>query len=169
MQKKRQKNDSYDAATGVPSVLPDNSMLPLWRSIHHAFMTRGQKWGMPSNAASVLLHLQVHPEDDEPAVLAEATCFPRQTMTSALDTLESRGLARRIPHPSDRRRKRVVLTRSGQKRSAEMLRDLLAFEARALAEIPHGEVDRLRQFMTCYTEALKRQNVAADASVKGSS
>ncbi len=167
MQTKRQQNECGGGAAAVPSIVFASSMLPLWRSIHHAFLTRGQKWRLPSNAAMVLLHLQVHPEDGEPAVLAEVTFFPRQTMTFALDTLEARGLARRAPHPSDRRRKRVVLTRSGQKLSADMLQDLLAFEARALAEIPADEIDRLRQYLTRYAEALTRQN-AASSPVKGS-
>ena len=88
--------------------VPATSMLPLWRRVHQELMIRGQKWGLPTNVAMVLVHLHLHPEDSEPAAVAAANYFPRQTITFILDQLEREGLAVRKPHPNDRRRKLVV-------------------------------------------------------------
>ncbi|GEM_PF-533585 len=152
---------SLPAAKRRPDGLPETSMLPLWRCIYQQFMARGQRWELPSNAGMVLVHLHVHPEDAEPAVLAEVTHFPRQTMTFVLDTLESRGLVLRAPHPSDRRRKRIELTSKGTALGARMLADLLAFETVALAAIPVGEFGRFKHAVQCYADTLARQNAEA--------
>lgn len=132
-------------------------MLPLWRRIHHAFEARGQKW-LPLNARQALVHLHLHPEDGEPAVLAAETQAPRQTMTFVLDTLETQGLAVRRSHPSDRRRKRIELTRKGSALAAKILKDVLAFEAVALSAIPADALDTFRRLVSCYADALTRQN-----------
>lgn len=74
-------------------------MLPLWRRIYQEFMIRSQGWGLPSNTSMVLLHLHVHPDESEPAAMAEANFIPRQTATFILDTLERKNWrpANRIP------------------------------------------------------------------------
>jgi DNA-binding MarR family transcriptional regulator len=144
--------------------LPANSLMPLWRTVNHAFLNRIQKWELLPHAVMVLLHLRVNPDNGEPALLAESTCFPRQTITNALDTLETKKLARRVPHPHDRRRKRVILTTAGDKLSAAMLDDLIEFETTALAVIPADEVSRWREFMNNYVEALVSQNGTATVS-----
>lgn len=141
-----------------PDAVPASSMLPLWRSIHQEFTTRAQKWNLPVNASMTLVHLHVHPEDGEPALLAELTHFPRQTMTFVLDALEERGLVRRVAHPSDRRRKRIEVTREGRTLGARMFKDLLAFEAIALAAIPSGSHDLFKHLVGCYADALARHN-----------
>jgi len=46
----------------------------------------------------------------EPTVIAERLLITSGSMTSMLDTLERRGLVRRMPHPDDRRKLRVDVT-----------------------------------------------------------
>lgn len=167
MQSKRSKTTPFAARQRALVELPANSMLPLWRSIYQSFMTRSQKWGLPTNASMVLVHLHVHPEDDEPAVLAELTHFSRQTMTFALDNLEKRGLTRRLPHPSDRRRTRIQLTAAGKTLSVRMLKDLLTYEAYALATIPDGQIEHFKKCLVSYANALAQQNAPEPPSSKG--
>jgi len=142
-------------------------MLPLWRSIFQAFSAQGQKWGLPGQAGMVLVHLHVHPENGEPAILAQAMYFPRQTMTFVLDALESRDLARRIPHPADRRRKRIELTEAGREQAARMLADLLAFEAVALSAIPEESLGLFRRLVECYAATLASQNNSSPDAPEG--
>ena len=97
--------------------VPATSMLPLWRRVHQELMIRGQKWGIPTNVAMVLVHLHLHPEDSKPAAVAAANYFPRQTITFLLDYLEREGLAVRQPHPNDRRR-RLQFRRTGNAAAA---------------------------------------------------
>ncbi len=157
MQKEQQQMPKSNSGR-QGKILPESSMLPLWRKIHSAFLRRFQLWSLPVHSAVALLHLQTCPENNEPAMLADQTSLPRQTMTSALDTLERDGLATREPHESDRRRKRVVLTSKGERRAADMLAELLAFEAAGMAQMPIADRKRMLKFLTSYSEALDREN-----------
>ncbi len=138
--------------------VPATSMLPLWRRVHQELMIRGQKWQLPTNVAMVLVHLDLHPEDSEPAAMAAANYFPRQTITFILDVLEREGLAARQPHPNDRRRKLVVLTPKGKNMAEEMVQDMVRFESAALRTIEDVDIHRLQSFLTRYADALAAQN-----------
>lgn len=137
---------------------PYNGMLPLWRRIYQEFLIRSQRWGLPSNTCLALVHLHVHPEDSEPAAMAEANFIPRQTATFILDTLEREKLAARRPHPNDRRRKRVQLTAKGHRLAEEIIHDLLKFETSALQVIEFSKIEALREVLTRYADALAEQN-----------
>jgi MarR family transcriptional regulator, transcriptional regulator for hemolysin len=138
--------------------VPPTSMLPLWRRVHQELMIRGQKWELPTNVSMVLVHLHLHPEDSEPAAMAAANYFPRQTITFILDALERGGLAVRRPHPNDRRRKLVVLTPKGRQKAEGMVRDMVRFESAALRTIKDVDLPRLQSFLTRYADALAAQN-----------
>ena len=138
--------------------LPATSILPLWRRIHQEFMIRSQLYRLPANVCMVLMHLHLHPEDSEPAAMAAANHFPRQTVTFILDTLERQGLAVRTPHPNDRRRKRVQLTPKGRRLAETMFRDVVRFESAALRKIEDVDIQRLQSFLTRYADALAAQN-----------
>ena len=141
-----------------PEELPATSILPLWRRIDQEFMIRSQLYDLPANACMVLMHLHLHPEDSEPAAMAAANYFPRQTVTFILDTLEKKGLAVRKPHPNDRRRKRVRLTPKGRQLADRMFREIVRFESAALEKIEDVDIHRLQSFLTRYADALAAQN-----------
>ena len=141
-----------------PDRVPPGSMLPLWRRIHEELMIRSQQWNLPTNAAMILAHLHLHPDESEPAAMAAANNFPRQTITFLLDLLERKGLAVRKPHPNDRRRKRVALTPKGRQQAEAMIRDMIRFESEALARIEGVDLPRLQDFLTRYADALAAQN-----------
>ena len=142
----------------LPAGLPATSILPLWRRIHQEFMLRSQLYGLPANVCMVLMHLHLHPEESEPAALAAANYFPRQTVTFILDLLEKKGLAVRKPHPNDRRRKRVRLTPKGRQLADRMFREIVRFESAALENIEDVDIPRLQAFLTRYADALAAQN-----------
>ena len=50
----------------------------------------------------------------EPSVIAERLLITTGSMTSLLDNLEKRGLIRRLPHPSDRRKLLIDITPAAQ-------------------------------------------------------
>ena len=141
-----------------PEELPASSILPLWRRIHQEFMFRAQLYRLPANVCMVFFHLHLHPEDSEPAAVAAANYFPRQTVTFILDALEKKGLAVRKPHPNDRRRKRVALTPKGRKKAEDMVQGMIRFESEALARIEGVDLPRLQDFLTRYADALAAQN-----------
>lgn len=141
-----------------PDLLPATSILPLWRRIHQELMIRSQLYHLPVNACMVLMHLHLHPEDSEPAAMAAANYFPRQTVTFILDTLEKKDLAVRKPHPNDRRRKLVQLTPRGKQLAETMFQDVMSFESAALRKIEDVDIHRLQSFLTRYADALAAQN-----------
>ena len=141
-----------------PAGLPADSMLPLWHRVHQELMLRTQKWNLSSNVAMVLVHLFLHPEDSEPAAMAAANYFPRQTVTFILDALEKKGLAVRQPHPNDRRRKLVQLTPQGKEMAKTMFQDMVRYESAALRTIEDVDIPRLQSFLTRYADALAAQN-----------
>lgn len=141
-----------------PTILPATSMLPTWRVIDRVMAARLSKWGMPVSVAAATIHLYVHPEDAEPARLAEAICIPRQSMTFTLDTLERLKLAARAPHPEDRRRKNIVLSKKGAALGKTMLDDLLQFESSVLTCFSADERIQLKTLSTKLAETMTHLN-----------
>ena len=64
----------------------------------------------------------------EPSVIAERLLITTGSMTSLLDTLQKRGLIRRLPHPGDRRKLLVDITPDAQLIVDEFLPSLHARE-----------------------------------------
>ena len=60
----------------------------------------------------------------EPTVIAERLIITTGSMTSMLNTLESRGLIRRMPHPGDRRKLLIAITTKGRAIVDDMLPSL---------------------------------------------
>jgi DNA-binding MarR family transcriptional regulator len=46
----------------------------------------------------------------------------RATLTTLIDSVEERGLVERLPHPDDRRRRRVAITAAGEEAVAALPR-----------------------------------------------
>ncbi len=141
-----------------PGISPDGSMLPLWLRMEREYNTRILKWDLPFNVSITLLKLHMRPEISEPAALAEANCLPRQTMTFILDALEKKKLARRTPHPKDRRRKLIHLTAKGRKLAAAIYQDLVAFESHALQALGKKQLLTLHRLIARYNDTLAAEN-----------
>lgn len=61
----------------------------------------------------MLRFISRHPDGVEPSVVADYHVILRQTVTNMTDELEKSGLIIRKPHPTDRRRILLFLTKSG--------------------------------------------------------
>jgi DNA-binding MarR family transcriptional regulator len=64
----------------------------------------------------------------EPGVIAERLIITSGSVTSLLDTLEKRGLVRRLPHPDDRRKLLVEITPEAEAIVDQLLPSLHARE-----------------------------------------
>ena len=145
------------------STLFGGSFLPLlYRVLHECTRRFQNRWNLPLPLVMVLMEIAKRDDRAEPALLAEALCIPRQTMTSLLDMLEKRGLARRLPHPADRRRKTLRLTPEGLRLSEAIVSDALRFEASAIraATQDPAELLRFRDAVLRYIDVLATQNDA---------
>lgn len=142
-------------------ILGETSFLPLYRRVNQAMAVRLARSGLPVTSAATLLHLHTTPDDSEPSRLADEFHAPRQTMTFILDALERMELARRTPHPVDRRKKVIELTSKGRRLAQSILDDLLLFEAKAAAAtFSPSELETFRAFVVKFAKALEQQNNA---------
>jgi DNA-binding MarR family transcriptional regulator len=78
--------------------------------------------------------------------LATALVIDPPNATALVDELEAAGLARRRPHPSDRRAKLVEATRKG-KAMARRANELLATPPPAFAELSQDDLEALRRIL----------------------
>jgi DNA-binding MarR family transcriptional regulator len=79
--------------------------------------------------------------------LAEALGIDPPNATVVVDDLEARGLARRRPHPTDRRAKLVEATRKG-KEMAQQADDILGTPPPGLTSLAAGDLEALRRILT---------------------
>jgi len=79
------------------------------------------------------------PTQLSPGQLLAQTLVTSGTMTDRLDHLESRGLVRRKPDPSDARSVRVQITPSGRRRVDSALADLVERENAILGTLDDSE------------------------------
>ncbi len=147
-----------DAKTSNGVTLPATSMLPVWRTIYSAMVGHLNQSGLPFSVAGATIHLYVHPEDAEPARLADAIYIPRQSMTFTLDALERQGLATRTPHPEDRRKKIIVLSSKGQALAKTLLDKLLLFETQAFNNFSEKERTQLKTLAEKMAEQMTQLN-----------
>lgn len=69
-----------------------------------------EEYRLSPTAKMALAVIEGAGEPLEPSVIAERLIITSGSMTSMLDTLEKRGLVRRLPHPGDRRKLLVEVT-----------------------------------------------------------
>jgi DNA-binding MarR family transcriptional regulator len=86
----------------------------------HNKQTRDQYQLSPS-AREILAIIEGAGQPLEPSVIAERLLITTGSMTSLLDTLQKRGLIRRLPHPGDRRKLLVDITPDAQQIVDEFL------------------------------------------------
>lgn len=93
-------------------------------------------------SASAFEALAVIEGADEPLpshVIAERLLVSTASMTSLLDTIERRGLAVRLPHPTDRRKILVAITDDGRRIVDQMLPVIHATATDAFSELTEKE------------------------------
>lgn len=78
--------------------------------------------------------------------LAAAFACDASYITAVVDALEERGLARREPHPTDRRVRTVVLTDTGLRAAASVL-DLLSEPPPSISVLSAGEQRQLADLL----------------------
>ena len=87
--------------------------------------------------------------------LAERASITAQSMGELVDELERAGYVERRPDPSDRRAKRVYLTRTGRRSVQAAGAAVLETEARVRKVLGSGDYGRLRRMLDRVIEAYK--------------
>ncbi len=98
----------------------------LWRASHTRTAAALQSIGLTPALFAVLNYLQAH-EGAIQQQIGSAMKIDPSTMVSLVDQLERAGLAKRRPHPQDRRAREVLITPKGRrtlKRARELAQEV---------------------------------------------
>jgi DNA-binding MarR family transcriptional regulator len=93
-----------------------------------------EEYQLSPSARQVLAVIEGARQPLEPSVIAERVLITTGSMTSILDTLERRGLVRRMPHPADRRKLLVDITPEAQAILDRLLPSLHARERAVISD-----------------------------------
>jgi DNA-binding MarR family transcriptional regulator len=130
--------DDFEIEYPEASTLATECYANFWRAADllmelHNQQTRDQ-YGLSPSARQVLAVVEGAGQPLEPSVIAERLLTTTGSMTSLLDTLEKRGLIRRLPHPDDRRKLLVDITPAAQEIVDELLPSLHARERHVMSD-----------------------------------
>jgi MarR family transcriptional regulator, 2-MHQ and catechol-resistance regulon repressor len=92
-----------------------------------------QVYQLSPSARQVLAVVKGAGQPLEPSVIAERVLITTGTMTAVLDTLEKRGLIKRMPHPDDRRKLLVDVTPDAKAILDKLLLSLHARERKVIS------------------------------------
>jgi DNA-binding MarR family transcriptional regulator len=98
----------------------------------HNRQTR-EDYQLSPSAREILAIIEGAGQPLEPSVIAERLLITTGSMTSLLDTLQKRGLIRRLPHPGDRRKLLVDITPRAQTIVDELLPSFHAREREVIS------------------------------------
>jgi DNA-binding MarR family transcriptional regulator len=110
--------------------------------------------GLTALQYTALTVLERHP-DLTSAHLARLSFVTAQSTADMVTALLDRGLIERHRDPVDRRRLVMALTPDGSRLLERLRPQVAALEARMLAEVPDGEVSRLRRTLESCRVALQ--------------
>lgn len=112
--------------------------------------------GLPSGAAfNVLTVVNGAGEPLRPSVIASRMMVTRATMTGVLDSLEARGLVKRVPHATDGRSRDVTITPAGRKLVRRLEPRLHEFETALMTVLDDDELDDLLRMVAVLQERLR--------------
>jgi DNA-binding MarR family transcriptional regulator len=113
------------------------------RALARSFEEALRPVGLTNGQFSLLMSLN-RPDPPGMGPVASLLAIDRTTLTAALKPLERRGLVKVAPDPSDRRGRRVSLTRKGRTLLASAMPIWEHAHLKMEALLPDGEPDRLR-------------------------
>ncbi len=116
--------------------------------------TLAEEAGIIPGAAKALKFLSRSDPVPMRRLAADLNC-DNSYITTIVDSLEQAGMARREPHPTDRRIKVIVLTDAGR-RLAQLARETLGTPPKAFGALTAPEVSALRDLMRKLSQSAGR-------------
>ena len=115
---------------------------------------------MAKGPAEILLYLKMENNNVEPSVIADFMNMPRQTMTSILDGLQRQDFVVRKPHPSDRRKILITLSKKGANFADSVLGSIRSIEEEAMRKLSYDDLSRMLSLMGTFSDAME-ESIAA--------
>ncbi len=145
---------------GRPRLHPDESIGYLLRDTYRYFQRLLQaRIGSCGITMGHWFFLRVLWEQDglTQAELSKRAGIMTARTVAALNELQERGLVERRPHPSDKRKYNVFLTRQGRALERQLLPFAIEVNEMAAARLEPAEVDSLRCSLKVIREELRRR------------
>jgi DNA-binding MarR family transcriptional regulator len=114
------------------------------------------RYGISSGGFDILATLRRQGDQFEltPTMLYKELLITSGTITYRLDTLEAKGLIKRLPHPSDRRGLIIRLTAKGLKLIDRVIADHMENEKRLFQSLSQEKAERLSRILNEWIESL---------------
>ena len=129
----------------------------LYRESDKLYYELARNCGLSETAYWILYAIEVSGGSITQREIASNFSYSKQTVNSALKTLEARGLVELDYVEGSRKSKLVSLTPYGRAFSDERIRPAIAAEDRAFLSLAPGERLELLRLVSAYTEAIDRE------------
>ena len=129
----------------------------LYRESDKLYYELARNCGLSETAYWILYAIEVSGGSITQREIASNFSYSKQTVSSALKTLEARGLVELDYVEGSRRSKLVSLTPDGRAFSDERIRPAIAAEDRAFTTLAPEERLELLRLASAYTEAIDRE------------
>ncbi len=129
----------------------------LYRESDKLYYELARNCGLSETAYWILYAIEVSGGSITQREIASNFSYSKQTVNSALKTLEARGLVELDYVEGSRKSKLVSLTPSGRAFSDERIRPAIAAEDRAFLSLAPEERLELLRLVSAYTEAIDRE------------
>ena len=129
----------------------------LYRESDKLYYELARNCGLSETAYWILYAIEVSGGSITQRQIASNFSYSKQTVNSALKTLEARGLVELDYVEGSRRSKLVSLTSDGRAFSDERIRPAIAAEDRAFTSLAPEERLELLRLVSAYTEAIDRE------------
>lgn len=129
----------------------------LYRESDKLYYELARNCGLSETAYWILYAIEVSGGSITQRQIASNFSYSKQTVNSALKTLEARGLVELDYVEGSRRSKLVSLTPDGRAFSDERIRPAIAAEDRAFTSLAPEERLELLRLVSAYTEAIDRE------------
>ena len=126
----------------------------LYRESDKLYYELARDCGLSETAYWIIYALEVSGGSVTQRQIASDFSYSKQTVNSALKTLEARGLVELAPDEGDRRAKLVSLTAAGRAFAEERVRPAIAAEDRAFTSLAPAERAELVRLVRAYASAI---------------
>ncbi|WP_420114764.1 MarR family winged helix-turn-helix transcriptional regulator [Pseudactinotalea sp.] len=117
------------------------------RSLRRRWMASLEPWGITPHEYRAL-HVTTHEEPPRLSEIADRLRIAPRSATEVVDSLEAKGLVRRVPSPTDRRAVLVEPTDAGRTLAEEVAQQRSDLGEQMLAPLAPDDVAQLRDLLT---------------------
>lgn len=129
----------------------------IYKEIDMQYHRLASHYGMSDSELSVIYSLYVHKNDLSQQDIVNEWTYSKQTINSAIRTLEQKGLAGTVTDEKNKRRKIIVLTEKGRISAEEFMPELLELEDKSFGCIDSRLIDAFNESIRGALEVFKDQ------------